>query len=110
MAETRRGLTMTVQISGVRETLKALKDLPPEASEAMRQASAEIASDMVGWIKSTAASQGRQAQVVAATAKANRDRVPSVTVGGSKRVTDTGKAFQLLFGANFGAVTYRTPG
>lgn len=44
-----------------------------------------------------------QAERVAMTIRANKDRVPNVTVGGSRRVTSTRvEAGYLLFGSEFG--------
>ena len=104
-------LNLTITLTGARETLKAFKDLPPEATVAMRDAALEVSESMVGWIQNAARADSPQAAALAGTVRANRDRIPNVTVGGAKRVTSTGaKAFQILFGANFGAVTYREPG
>jgi hypothetical protein len=103
-----KGLTISVKIEGGRETLKAFRDLPKEASDELRDAAGLIADDMVGWVQNAAANAGRQAALVGDTVKRVRDRVPAVVIGGSKVVgTGTGrrkaKAFQILFGANFGS-------
>jgi hypothetical protein len=45
----------------------------------------------------------KQAYIVAKTVKGNRDRIPSVTIGGSRgRVSGGANAGQLLFGNEFG--------
>ena len=45
----------------------------------------------------------KQAAIVARTVRGNRDRIPSVTIGGSKgRVSGGANAGQLLFGNEFG--------
>lgn len=107
-----KGLTINVKIEGGRETLKAFRDLPKEASNELRDAAGLIADDMVGWVQNAAEGTSRQAALVAGTVKRVRDRVPAIVIGGSARVgTGTGRrkgaAYQILFGANFGSRSLR---
>lgn len=105
---TSKPLVINVKIDGLLGTLRAFRELPKDASEELRVAAGELAADMVGWIAAGARAESRTAARVAGTAKVNRDRVPSVSIGGSSRVgtgsgRQKGKAYQLLFGANFGS-------
>ena len=104
-------LTLNIQLTGARETIKAFRGLPKEFQDGIRDGAGKISEDMATWVRGALLADTRQSAVLADTVKVNRDRVPSITVGGAKRVTSSGaKAYQLLFGANFGATTYRRPG
>lgn len=106
MAKT--SLTINVQIEGLRETMRAFRDLPQEASTELRDASGLIANDMVTWIKNAAMGDSAQSAAVAGTTKAVRDRVPVVQIGGAKKVTSSkAAAYKILFGANFGSRTLK---
>jgi hypothetical protein len=107
-----KGLVINVKIEGGRETLRAFRELPKVASDELRDAAGKIADDMVGWVQNLASSTSRQAALVAGTTKRVRDRVPAVSIGGSKRIgTGTGRrkgaAYEILFGANFGSRSHR---
>ncbi len=109
--ETRTGLKLTITIDGARETLKALNALPKEVNTRVRDASLQISRWLAEAIKSAGQADSPQSAAVAATAKAKYDRVPSISVGGTKKVTsEKVPAHKILFGANFGATYYRTPG
>lgn len=104
-------LVVNVKIDGLRETLRAFRDLPKEASAELRDEAGKIAGDMAGWISSAARADSRQSALVADTVKVRRDRVPVVELGGTTRVgTGTGRqkarAYQILFGANFGSRSF----
>lgn len=97
-------LTVTVRIEGARETLKAFRDLPKDASEQLRQASTRIAEKAASRVANAARAEGRQAALIAPTVKARRDRVPVIVAGGSSRVgRRKTPAFKVLFGSEFGA-------
>jgi hypothetical protein len=101
MAKT--GLTLTVHITGLRETLAKFRGLPKEASDALRTWSQELAGTLAESARAAGIRQGRQAALVATTVKARRDRVPSVQAGGSTRLGRYGApAYALLFGSEFG--------
>lgn len=105
-------LVVNVKIDGLRETLAAFRALPKDASAEMRDEAGKIAADMAGWISSAARSDSRQSALVADTVKVRRDRVPVVEIGGTAKVgTGTGRnkarAYQILFGANFGSRSFR---
>lgn len=97
-------LTVRVSIAGLHGTLDAFRELPRNASQELREASLEIAQDLAGDIRAAALTEGRQAAALASTVKATRDRVPAVTAGGTGGVgRHRTPAWQLLFGAEFGA-------
>jgi hypothetical protein len=99
-----KGLTVTVHIDGVRETIRAFDLLPTQASDELRDASQRIAQALEGKIRAAAAAEGGQASILAPTVKARRDRVPAVQAGGVKRIGRRRKpAYKLLFGSEFGA-------
>lgn len=103
----KRTLVITAHAEGVRETLAAFRGMPKEASEAIRAHSQVIAGKFATAVQSAGQREGHQAAAVASTAKAARDRVPVVQVGGTKRVGRRRKpAWKLLFGSEFGSNTY----
>lgn len=107
----RAPLVVNVNIDGLRETLRAFRELPKDASAELRDEAGKIAADMAGWISSAARADSRQSALVADTVKVRRDRVPVVEIGGTARVgTGTGRqkarAYQILFGANFGSRSF----
>lgn len=103
------GLTIVVEIDGVRETLAAFRELPKQASDQLRTAAGELAADLVPEVVAAARSdRSPQAALVASTVKVRRDRVPVLVAGGTKRLgVNRAPAYKLLFGAEFGSVRYR---
>ena len=103
MAKT--GLTIVVEIDGVRETLAAFRDLPKQATDKLRDAAGQIADDLLPGVRSAARSDASpQAALVASTAKVRRDRIPVLVAGGTKRLgVNRAPAYKLLFGSEFGA-------
>lgn len=100
-------LTVRIHITGVRETLAAFRRLPKEASAELRERTLALSQALANRIQAEARSEGRQAALLAPTVKANRDRVPSITAGGTKRVGSRRKpAWKLLFGSEFGSDRY----
>lgn len=105
----KKSLTVSVSVSGMRETLDAFKALPKDAGNAIRDASKELAERLAAPIR-TAAGRARQPQaaILAATIKVKRDRVPVLEVGGTKRIgRNKVPAWRLLFGGEFGSNAYR---
>lgn len=102
-----QSITLTLRLTGARETLAAFNALGPDANKALKDANQAIADDLAGWIRSAGEAHSSQARAVAGTTKANRDRVPAVTIGGAKKVASSRvPAWALLFGSNFGAYPY----
>lgn len=111
------GITYTVRIDGLRETLAKFRELPKEASKELRTETLKLSKSLASEVKEAARAEGRQWGILARTVKARRDRVPSVEAGGETPLIGRNEKppFKLLFGAEFGA-TYldqfkpRTPG
>lgn len=102
-----RDLTVTIRVSGIRETLAALSRLPKDASNELRDASLEISRELAAAARQAGVAEGSQAALVATTVKARRDRVPVVVAGGTKRLgSNRAPAYKLLFGSEFGANRY----
>jgi len=105
-ADTRSRMTIKPDLKDYRGLLKALNQMDKEAQLQLKD---EVAS-ISGWTAQSIqqAAYGfspvpRQAAIVAATVRPNRDRIPSVTIGGSKgRASGGANAGQLLFGNEFG--------
>lgn len=90
----------------IRALLKALNEMDNESKNALKEKVKGIASWVAEDIKRAAASapMPKQSTRVAQTTRANKDRVPSVTIGGS-RVKFSGGAVSgdVLYGSEFGA-------
>lgn len=96
-------LTLTVELEGVRDTLRALRALPKEASDQLRVETLALSTRLAEKVQAAARAQGGQARAVAVTVKARRDRVPVIVAGGAKRVgRKRSPAYGLLFGSEFG--------
>lgn len=100
----KQGLTVTIHIEGIRETLAALRELPKDASNELRDASQRLSESLATDVQSAARAEGRQAAILAKTVRARRDRVPVIVAGGMTRIGRNRKpAYKLLFGSEFGA-------
>ena len=78
-------------VDGLNEILRAFKRLPKEASAELRKASMEIADRRMApaW-REAAGYAGPWADVLAASVKVKRDRVPAVSIGGNRKVLSGG--------------------
>lgn len=100
------GLSIRVSVTGARETIAAFRKLPKEASKELRDASTRISEVEAHKIRSAAESSSKQSALVAPGIRARRDRLPSIVVGGSRRVGRNRKPLnKIMFGANFGATS-----
>lgn len=101
-------LTLRMHIHGVRETLAAFNHLPEEANDSLRNRSLDLSRDLAEKARAYARGDSGQSALMAATVKATRDRVPSITAGGNARVGRNRKpAYKILFGSEFGSNTLR---
>ncbi len=101
----KRTLTVTIRISGLRETIRAFKNWPKDAVAEIRAASFSIAGYVAVKIKG-AARLNAQSALIAPTVRAQKDRLPVIVAGGNRRVgRNKVPAYKVLFGAEFGAVT-----
>lgn len=106
MAESRTSIKVVPVLSDYRALLKALNVMEKEAQVGLKDDVYAISA----WTAKGIAQAGyghpiypKQAQIVAASVKPARDRVPTVRVGGSKgRVSGGANAGQLLWGNEFG--------
>lgn len=104
----KRTITVTIRISGIRETIRALNQLPDDAQHEMRAESLAIAGVVVVAVKSAAVASSGQAALMAPTVRAKKDRVPVIIAGGARRVgRNRVQAYKVLFGSEFGAVTLK---
>lgn len=96
-------LTVNIHIDGGRQTLAAFRKLPKDASDELRDAALNLSKSLATKVSAAARAEGGQAALVAPTVRANRDRVPSITAGGTKRVGRHRKpAGRLVFASEFG--------
>jgi hypothetical protein len=103
-----KSITLTIQVDGATELLRAFNRMPKDANNALRDASQELAVAMAGRVAASARAESSQAGLMAGTVKAKRDRIPVVEVGGSSRVGRNSKpAYKILFGSEFGSSRYK---
>lgn len=109
MAE-RETISVKPDASQLKGLYAAFKRLSDEANGQLKDEVASISKWTADEIKQAAAVapyMPKQAMRVAQTIRFNRDRVPNVTIGGSKRNFSGGaKAGEVLFGSEFGAEPY----
>jgi hypothetical protein len=99
----KRTITVTIRITNLRPTLKKFAALPKDADKEMRAASLSIAGVLAVDIRSAARANAQSALMVP-TIRAQRDRVPTVVGGGTRRVgSNRVPAYKVLFGAEFGS-------
>ena len=106
MADTRTTIKIQPDMRDLRDTLKALNKMDKEANTELKDDVQSITMWMANAIQQAGFAHPiypKQAAIVARTVRGNRDRIPSVTIGGSKgRVSGGANAGQLLFGNEFG--------
>lgn len=98
-------VSMKLDMSDYRGLLKALSQMDKESQGALKDDVASISRwTAQGMIYAAyGAPMPAQAAIVASTIRVNRDRVPNVTIGGSKGKASGGaNAGQLLFGNEMG--------
>lgn len=90
------------QLAGVYAAFKKMDD---NSKTLLKQEVTSISAWSAGEIKASASRSPfpAQAEKVALTIRANKDRIPNVTIGGNKKVTENRtEAGVLVFGAEFG--------
>lgn len=103
-----RGVEADVQVSGLKETLRAFNRYGKDANKELRQAAGGIADQLVPALILAAGSQSPQAALVAPSIKRRSDRVPKIVAGGPTRARPNTRsrrrvtAGDILFGAEFG--------
>jgi hypothetical protein len=75
-----------IEVYGLNKMLADLRSLPKEAQDELRVESKDIASRlMVPYWKAAASQAGPWGGEIAATVRAKRDRIPSVSIGSNRR-------------------------
>ncbi|GEL17692.1 hypothetical protein [Pseudonocardia asaccharolytica] len=90
------GLTINVRITGVRDTLRAFRELPKDASAELRDRTMVLAQSLAAVARASGMGDTAQSARAASSVKAVRDRVPVVKAGGTKRSSG------VIFGSEFG--------
>lgn len=107
-----RPMRIDLKLEGAQAVLAAFNRLPKDASAELRVSALRLSTLLATRIAASGRSEGRQAAALAPTVKARRDRVPSVRIGGTRRIFRGEKdgtnreAFRVMYGSEFGA----TPG
>jgi hypothetical protein len=107
MADTRQTIRFQPDLRDLRGLLKALNKMDDDSKKALKDDVAAISSWTAGGIRMAGyvgAPMPRQTAIVAQTVRANKDRIPNVTIGGSRgRASGGANAGILLFGNEFGS-------
>ncbi len=107
MADTRTTIRFQPDLRDLRGLLKALNKMDNDSKKALKDDVASISAWTAGAIKMSGyvgSPMPAQTAIVASTVRANKDRIPNVTIGGSRgRVSGGANAGILLFGNEFGS-------
>lgn len=97
-----------VEVTGLRETRKKFRGLPPDAKQELKARSNRIAQVVGDEASRRFQALGHQGPLVASTLRTRLGDTPTITVGGSARLGKNRKpAFKLLYGTEFGSNTYK---
>lgn len=106
MADTRSTIKFQPDLRDLRGLLSALNKMDDDSKKALKENVASISMWTAGAIKMAGyvgSPMPAQTAIVAATVRGNKDRIPNVTIGGSRgRVSGGANAGVLLFGNEFG--------
>jgi hypothetical protein len=107
MANTKQTIRFQPDLRDLRGLLKALNKMDDDSKKALKDDVAAISTwtangiRVAGYVGSP---MPRQTAIVAQTVRANKDRIPNVTIGGSRgRASGGANAGILLFGNEFGS-------
>lgn len=101
-------MRVDMEIDGAAALLRKFNALPKEANKELRAAALQLSGLLAQEVRSAGMAEGRQAAELVPTVKARRDRIPSVSIGGTKRIFRGKKdrtqqeAYRALFGSEFG--------
>lgn len=95
---------ISIEIDGLRETRRALRQLPEDAQTQIKNRSKELSETIAQYARSAAAADDApQTKLLVSTISAVKGVVPNVKVGGSKKVGRYRKpASAVVFGSEFG--------
>ena len=100
-------IKMQPDISQLRDLLKALNKMDDDSKKALKEEVTSISAWTATGIRMaayTGSPMPAQTAVVAQTVRPNKDRIPNVTIGGSRgRVSGGANAGILLYGNEFGS-------
>jgi hypothetical protein len=105
----KQGLAASVTVIGLTETLAALRKMPDDAKNELKDTSFDLAQSLAKALRAAARAEGQQAALMADTVSTGTDSgsdsdLPVVQAGGSSKVGRKHKpAYKLLFGSEFGA-------
>ena len=99
----RRVLTVTIRITGIRETIRATHKWPEDAQKEIQAASLSIAGAVAVDIR-TAARMNAQSALMAPSVRVAKGNAPIIQAGGARRVgRNRVPAYKILFGSEFGS-------
>lgn len=102
-------MRLDVRVEGADALLRRFRELPKEASAELRESALTLSDLLAQRVAAAGQAEGRQAAKLAATVKAKRDRIPSIQIGGTRKLFKGRKdgkareAFRALFGSEFGS-------
>lgn len=97
-----------LEVTGLRETRKKFRELPPDAKKELQARSERIAQVVGDEASRRFQALGHQGPLIASTLRTRLGDTPSIAVGGSARLGKNRKpAFKLLYGTEFGSDKYR---
>ena len=101
---------VSVEVEGLKELQRRVRNLPKQAQEELRQAAQAIADMELPRLRAAASGSSRQAGAIASSIRSRRDRFPAIAAGGRGRTGVSGGATagQLFYGAEFGGRRSRT--
>ena len=106
MANTKVTMKIQPDLRDIRGLLNALNKMDDASKKELKDDVTSISVWTAGAIKTSGyvgARFPKQAQIVVATVRANKDRIPNITIGGSRgRVSGGANAGILLYGNEFG--------
>jgi hypothetical protein len=105
MASTRQTVKIQPDPRDLRNLYKAFRQMDEGSKNALKDEVTSISAWSATELQSsyTMNPKPKQAQKVAATIRANKDRIPNVTIGGNKqRFSGGAVSGQVLFGSEFG--------
>jgi hypothetical protein len=107
-------ISIKIEDKDIFAILRTFKNMDKIASEDLRKVAQDLAGEVANALQAAASfadakgGNSRQASAVASTIKVNRDRVPNISIGGSKPVTSSGaNSGIIMFGSEFGSNKYK---
>lgn len=101
------GDLVTVRVDGLHGTVNALRRIPGQSEEEIREAHQRIARFIAAAAAASARSDSRQSALMVPTVRVAGGGIPQVVAGGSALVGRRHKpASKILFGSEFGSDQY----